>query len=93
MSVEKMDRLVAALPEWEGSPAPAACVSEPVLPAWRERRDECRRRMDDRMQAINRIERLTWLLVSCLLAGVAVAGIVHTRSAPTPPAKFLPEQP
>jgi len=96
MSVEELDRIAAGLPEWEGSPAPVAGVDAEVLALIAKHSQEAaeyRRRMDARLAAINRTERVVWVLVVSLAAGMAVAGYLHAVMGPPKQAEFLREKP
>lgn len=96
MTVEEMDRLVAALPEWERMPAPAARVSEEVIQFARFHAEEARRhreKFERKMAAIRRTERVLFILVASLSLGIAVAGIVTAYLNEARQATFLPERP
>lgn len=84
MSVEELDRIAAGLPEWEGSPAPVAGGSP---------EDVFLREQEAKLRLLNRTERVLWILVIALAAGVAVAGYVHSVMGPPSPPEFLREKP
>jgi|688.fasta_scaffold1791448_1 hypothetical protein len=106
MSVEELDRIVAGLPEWEGSPAPVAggtpddAIKEArqATADWRvqfaaSRADAVYREQEAKLRLINRTERVVWVLVVSLAAGMAVAGYVHAVMGPPKQAEFLREKP
>ena len=96
MSVEELDRIAAGLPEREGSPAPVAGADAEVLALIARHSQEAAeylRRQDARLAAIKRAERVVWVLVVSLAAGVAVAGYLHAVMGPPKQAEFLREKP
>jgi hypothetical protein len=91
-----MDRLVAAMPEWERMPPPASGVeAELTALALRHAAEsaEYRMRMDAKMDSIRSMERTVWVLAVALLAGTAAAVVAEVLSAPPPTAEFLREKP
>lgn len=96
MTTDEMDRLVAALPEWERMPAPAARVSEEVIRLARLHAAEARlhrEKFDRKMATIRRTERVLFILIASLSLGIAVAGIVNAYLKEARQATFLPEKP
>jgi len=89
-----LDRAASALPDHEQPPSLLHSEAAALAAAHAREARAFRRSMDARLESLNRLERSVWaILALSLLAGATVAGIVHTRAAPAPPAKFLPEQP
>lgn len=95
MSVEELDRIVAGLPEWEGSPAPVAdfTLDDAIKEARQATADWVYREQEAKLRLINRTELVVWVLVVSLAAGVAVAWCVHAVMGPPKQAEFLRETP
>lgn len=96
MTTDEMDRLVAALPEWERMPPPASRVSDPVVLLAHIHAEEARQhreRFERRMDSIRRTEWVLAVLLACLAAGIAVAGVVNAYLKEARQSTFLPEKP
>jgi hypothetical protein len=97
MTVEDLDRLVAALPEWERMPTPARSAFEwdavdALLAKHREERRVWRLHHEAKMAQVRRTNRLISLLLACLVAGGVVAGLVNAVMVQGR-AEFLAERP
>lgn len=89
-----LERAAAMLPDHECPPSPQQSELAALAAEHSRLAAAYRRSMDERLEAINCMERMAWLvMLASLLAGSAVAGYVHAVMEPPKQAEFLREKP
>jgi len=95
MSVEELDRIAAALPEWERMPPPASGVEADRLALVARVEAESAavyRQHESRMESLRSMERTVWVLAVALLAGTVAAVVAEVFSGPPATPEFFREK-
>lgn len=88
-----LERAAAMLPDPERPPSRYHSEAAALAAEHSRQALEYRQAMDAKLAAINRTERVVWILVVALAAGTMVAGYVNSVIGPPKQAEFLREKP